>query len=62
MLRLYVPNDYMLKIKGEIIFRVFLTIINHSSTYNIYILLHLFSRFAFAASQIEAPLLFGFVS
>jgi hypothetical protein len=25
MLRLYVPNDYMLKIKGEIIFKVFLT-------------------------------------
>ena len=24
MLRLYVPNDYMLKIKGEIIFQVFL--------------------------------------
>ena len=25
MLRLYVPKDYMLKIKGEIIFRAFLT-------------------------------------
>jgi hypothetical protein len=25
MLRLYVPNDYTLKIKGEIIFRVFLS-------------------------------------